>query len=245
MKPLLLVSFIALVMGAGLLAASAERGFLVTHEPVPAAENFVLPPTFIVKGDFPEEKLRKVVENFKQGKIEAPEAIKLPAATNEESRIKNQESRITDSGVGDAVLLAQSDASAPAGFSDPYCSYNNTTKDEQCGGGPIEQLRHTQCTYNPSPSFYDNCNYGNYPNILDPMGSLHPKDPTPRCTTDPTPVCPGGCYPEYTPPCGFVLRLHWPPPACPALPVSCEQCCAGSAWLYDTATNGCSCGVGP
>ena len=181
---------------------------------------------FIVQGDFPEDQLAERIAEFEAGKIEAPYSIKLDAASDNE------------------ILSNHLSVVPPAGFNDRYCPYNET-KNEQCGGGPIEKIRHTQCTYNPVVSFYENCNYGNFPNVLGEFDTLHPKHPSPRCTTDSTPAC--ACRPVNTPPCGVVLRLF--PPGCDGccrpLPVSCEQCCKGSAWLYDTASNGCSCGEGP
>ena len=183
---------------------------------------------FVVKGDIPQAEVDRIINRLKTEEIapDDPEITQLNQTNQDATFDLNQ---------------------APSSFSDPYCPYNKT-KAQQCGGAQrIEQLRHTQCTWNTRPggAFDYSCNYGNYPNILDPMGSLHPKDPNPECLdVRAPPIC--FCLPVFTPPCGVITRTYMKTPTgCVLLPETCEQCCAGSAWLYDSVTAGCSCGVGP
>lgn len=121
------------------------------------------------------------------------------------------------------------------------CPLNDEPTD-QCGGGEFPREGIGNCPRPVVLAYYTNCNYGNAPNILGQEQSLHPLDPEPACSAvDNTPAC--ACLPTPTPGCGVVLRLY--PPGCvgccPPLPVSAEQCCGGSAWLWDKVTGWVGC----
>ena|SRR3989338_6664064 len=197
----------------------------IITDPPPGAQ--VIEDRFVVKGDIPQAQVDRIINRLKTEEI-APDDPEIINLNNNDDTTFN------------------ASTNAPPGFDDQYCPYNKT-KAQQCGGAKqIEDLRHTQCTFaTPGDAFDYSCNYGNYPNVLSPFGSLHPKDPTPACTdVRSPPIC--YCLPTPTPPCGVVLRTYLKTPTdCPILPVTCEQCCAGSAWLYDSVTGGCSCGQGP
>lgn len=229
---------LGLLAASGLaLAATTSRQFSLAGRAAPADAS-----RFIVSNDFPKDKLAKVEASFVAGTIKPPDVIKLPAAYTKELGGRKQAVGV----LLDCIFPPCPPSPPPSGggnattsttFSDPYCPYNKDPSSEQCGGAlQIEKLDHIQCTNNVSVSFYTNCNYGNYPQI-------EPRHPVPGCTVNSTPKC--SCPSVESGPCGVVMRLAGPPPDCPLQPVSCEQCCAGSAWIYDNKTGGCSCGVGP
>jgi len=151
----------------------------MVSNPPPGAK--VLEDRFVVKGEIPQAEVNRIINRLKTEEIapDDPEITQLNQTNQDATFDLNQ---------------------APSSFSDPYCPYNKT-KAQQCGGAQrIEQLRHTQCTWNTRPggAFDYSCNYGNYPNILDPMGSLHPKDPNPECLdVRAPPIC--FCLPVFTP----------------------------------------------
>jgi len=198
----------------------------MVSNPPPGAK--VLEDRFVVKGEIPQAEVNRIINRLKTEQI-APDDPEIISLNNNDDTVFN------------------ASTNAPPEFDDQYCPYNKT-KAQQCGGAKqIEDLEHTKCTWNTRPggAFDYSCNYQNYPNILDPMGSLHPKDPNPECLdVRAPPIC--SCPQVYTPPCGVITRtLMKTPTGCVLLPETCEQCCAGSAWLYDSVTAGCSCGQGP
>lgn len=229
---------LGLLAASGLaLAATTSRQFSVVGRAAPADDS-----RFIMSNDFPKEKIAKVEADFVAGTIKAPDVIKLPAAYTKELTTNNL--RPTTS----RVRLSAGNVLLDTVFSDQYCPYNKGAfgNDPQCGGGTWDKSDHAQCTNSAPLSYYTTCNYGNAPNVPGHYDTLSPEHPTPICSKISTEgTC---CKDTPSGPCGVVRRTYNPclgDPCCILLPLSCEQCCAGSAWLYDTATGGCSCGVGP
>src|SRR3989338_374743 len=137
---------------AGLNPTLDNSNESMVSNPPPGAK--VLEDRFVVKGDIPQAEVDRIINRLKTEEIapDDPEIAQLNQTNQDTTFDLNQ---------------------APSSFSDTYCPYNKT-KAQQCGGAQrIEQLRHTQCTWNTRPggAFDYSCNYGNYPNILDPMGT--------------------------------------------------------------------------
>jgi len=184
---------------------------------------------FVVKGDIPEEKLRETIKKFKK-RAKDPEIKRTAAAFTKDLTYQ--------SGFPYPALMKDSERGAK-NFGDTNCPLN-TVLAGQCGGDKDQRddYRHILCKSTLTLSFYTNCNYGNWPEIVN-----DPRDYTDPCHTIDSGNCACGCVVmDLGDGCGPVLTcIRLIGDECVVMPHSCEQCCAGGAWIYDEETGGCAC----
>lgn len=190
---------------------------------------------FLVVGKFPEEQLKKLTDDFKNGTPDSKKIIILEKPFSENNIPNNKPVTRSLQASGN---LTQGYPDVP---DDPYCIFNTNVTD-QCGGGSWDKSQpRYMCKANVTLAFDEACNYGNYPEYSTQY-PLPPdyKDVWSQCSA--VRSCPGCCFPTVTvPQCGNVLHC-WVGMFCEqVLPVTCEQCCDGAAWIWDTVTGGCGC----
>lgn len=187
-----------------------------------AANNFVSP----IKTDTNVEE-SGIFEKIKESVLGALDSFNLNQNQEQDSSGNSLDSSDSLlSGVDNSLLSAQ----------DP-CGANDTPS-QSCGGGTSPEGGVGECKAQTSLAFDYGCNYGNY---LDNYNVPESRGNT-SCSS--TVSCGGDCFcGTYTSDCGVTKRCIRVRRGrvSPCQPVTCEQCCTGSAWLWDSVTSWCGC----
>lgn len=237
-----------IIDGKSLIKVFEPNSLLINNK---VNENFInnnklLDDRFLIVGDVPKEKLNKFIKDFKSNNID-PNKILITKEPTNQKNIKNLS--LTDK-ISLSLAVSNNNNSGssvkwPGVPDDQFCDFN-TSNTQQCGGGFIDNSQpHSLCKAKVTVPFDFSCNYGNYPEYSSQY-------PTPPGYTDPGEQCTSvrksnccACNPATTvKECGQVLHCFVPDASggCSnILPVTCEQCCAGQAWIWDAVSGGCGC----
>lgn len=191
---------------------------------------------FVVKGDMPQEKIKRLTDKMKSGNIASddPDIILLKPATDVDKPITLQ---AYPTGSNNQKLLQVVGPSIPADYKN-ICPYNKI-QGTQCGGlDAYDKIRHENCRDIRPLAFYTQCNYGQWPAYIN-----DPRDYTAQCSGIDGGNCACGCeVKKLSDRCPAVLTcIRLVGIDCIVMPHSCEQCCGGGTWLWDDVTGGCSC----
>lgn len=111
------------------------------------------------------------------------------------------------------------------------CGVYNAQKGLECGGGTTPWYGLGFCgAPDLSRAFDTKCNYGNLPQV-------HPLEPKPGCPPPYVQECPN----DLLHPCITSQTKYGTIKHCVGLPITCEQVCAGNAWIWDSVGKGCEC----
>ncbi len=209
---------------------------------------------FLIKGNFPQDKLKAVINDLKDGIIDRTDLIQYtPEATSQElvslQSLTESDQKTNENNTNTCPYCQNNNSNnsnstnnnsgSGDNYGDTYCPLNKVLSG-QCGGdkNQRDKYRHVSCKSKVSLAYYEDCNYGNKPKIVN-----DPRDYTDACHSIDYGNCNCGCIVmSLGDNCGPVLTcMRLIGNICVAMPHSCEQCCAGGAWLYDEETGGCAC----